>query len=538
MMIDSNNPRQRSSAANRAMLWLQARIHGQTWKQYLPSMDVLAREAGVSRHTMWKTLALLNKQGIISTRRGKRTTIGIPAARRAPVSETWQDLADLVAQSIQQGEYPPGAALPAAAKLQARWHVDYRTVRKALTSLAQQRILSRIGARYSVPHISGSHGSVEVMYVCENPSNPASIEMLQLSERQTQKAGVRSIQFEQNFSSPLRSVNLNKFLARETLAGVIIDYWGLGFPEREANFLSLMSMLYRSKKRISIIDHVDNLNLREPQKSSTRVRSFTIAASLAGESIGRHLLAAGHRHAAFLTTFSDWEWSQRRLAGLKHAFESVGFPSESITTFETAPLPDIIPLVCAMGRLTAAEIRRLYSPQMIESKFRLLLDYTAGVADSLELKQNEINEVRRQIKAVIALNKIAGSALSDSTRLQIMDDIGARHYRRYLYPMFERALAASSITAWVCATDSIATQAQAFCAERSVDVPGRISLAAFDNSSLSTTHGLTSYDFDVQSLFHQALMFATGRPERMRPPGNSVECSGTLIERRTTGRLE
>jgi DNA-binding LacI/PurR family transcriptional regulator len=119
-----------------------------------------------------------------------------------------------------------------------------------------------------------------------------------------------------------------------------------------------------------------------------------------------------------------------------------------------------------------------------------------------------------------------------------MDDLGANVYQRFLQPMFERALADTTITAWVCATDSIATQALAFLENRDIAVPGRISLVGFDNSPLSTMYGLTSYDFDQQNLFNHAISFAIGRRGSAESPGTAVECPGTLIERQTTGKAK
>jgi hypothetical protein len=72
-----------------------------------------------------------------------------------------------------------------------------------------------------------------------------------------------------------------------------------------------------------------------------------------------------------------------------------------------------------------------------------------------------------------------------------------RQLQEVVYPLFEQAYGDQSLSAWVLFNDPTAILALHWLAHRGVDVPGRLSVVSFDDSSDALGHGLASYDFNV-----------------------------------------
>jgi DNA-binding LacI/PurR family transcriptional regulator len=93
-----------------------------------------------------------------------------------------------------------------------------------------------------------------------------------------------------------------------------------------------------------------------------------------------------------------------------------------------------------------------------------------------------------------------------------------------------------SITAWVAVTDGIGRAALHFLHENRIDVPGRISVVAFDNEVGSRLENLSSYEFDMPGLLHQTMSFAAGRAGTAIKVQRVVEWPGILFQRQSSGR--
>ncbi len=115
----------------------------------------------------------------------------------------------------------------------------------------------------------------------------------------------------------------------------------------------------------------------------------------------------------------------------------------------------------------------------------------------------------------------------------MVTDTAGRVARRFQRP--GRALRRRDITAWVCANDAVAIDALDFLRERSVSVPGTISVVGFDNERRGMDHGLTTYDFSMRSIVDAMISFLTRPTEFLRTHRNrSVEIGGVVVERTTT----
>jgi DNA-binding GntR family transcriptional regulator len=444
-----------------------------------------------------------------------------------------------LSESIFSGEFAPGTQLPPVSKLQIRYSACYTTVHKALTVLAGQRVLLRTGTRYLVPSMLTPGSTVEVVLFTEGAveTNDAQKELIRLSEQQAHKIGARLVRYEHSFSMPFNSIELQRLLARSTVAGSVVDFWGLGSPGREQHFKSLLGILYACRKPIGIIDEVGTLELEEPMRSSSRLRIIAVAGYTAGADVGRYLLHSGHRRAMFLTTSSDQAWSQRRYAGLEQSFVNSGIPDVKVTLHQTIPLAGVSQLACAAAGLTRAEMEILFT-ELPPAELDQLLANSRHLARRLRLKPEEVRQIHRQAKIAIELFHAGGQeGIAERTRLYIFELIGHQYGNRFLQPTFEQLLSDRSITAWVAATDGLGVPALRYLREHSMtDMPKRISVIAFDNSLMGTADGLSSYDFDMQGRFHYALSFAAGRKMPSVTTRNVIEWPGILYQRQSSGR--
>jgi DNA-binding LacI/PurR family transcriptional regulator len=320
------------------------------------------------------------------------------------------------------------------------------------------------------------------------------------------------------------------------MSGFVVDYWGVGNPERLQNFRSLLALLYASKKPIAVIDSVGDLELPEPLRSSKRVRILTIAARAAGEEMGRHLMTMGHRNAAFLTLRGNLLWSQRRYDGLKRAFSDAALPG-SVVPYETIPFPDNPTLVCAAARLSSKEISILFSKERQRELAQSLSAFEqAGTV--INLDQPGIERIRRQALTAVDLCRATDDrSLADANRDNLFSLIGGKLLLQALSPLFEKLLYNTAITAWISATDGTALAAKVFLRGKDIDVPGRISVCGFDNSIQADIGNLTSYEFDHSGIFYQALSFAAGRIDYRAAQDRVVEWPGMVVARASTGRV-
>jgi hypothetical protein len=120
--------------------------------------------------------------------------------------------------------------------------------------------------------------------------------------------------------------------------------------------------------------------------------------------------------------------------------------------------------------------------------------------------------------------------------LAFLREAGALLTSMALKPLFMEALTHKSVTAWICVSDGMALSALEFLRESGVAVPGRISLAGFDNAPmLAMENKLTTFDFNAAGFIHAMLNFIV-RPPRPRGAYHHVpiEIEGSVMLRATT----
>jgi DNA-binding GntR family transcriptional regulator/DNA-binding LacI/PurR family transcriptional regulator len=503
----------------------------------LPTLESLAAGAGVSRFTMARVIRILAAEKTVSTRRGGGIRLG--PAEEANSLLRWKDVAQRINASVMNGELPSDALLPSISKLQMRYSTCYQTVHKALSTLVHQGVITQTGTRYLVPRMLMSGSTREVVLFTEKAleTNESQQTLIQLSEKQAHGIGVRLLRYEHDLSIPFASLELQRLCARDSIAGFVMDFWGLSSERHTTNFHSLLAMLHAARKPLAIIDEIGILDLPEPLKTSRRIRIIASASRVAGEDVGRYLLQSGHRRIAFLAISPDQIWSQRRYSGLRRAFTAAGLPDTAVSLCRTTPQAGISQLVCTAAHLSRTEMEIMFMPGMSRTELDRLMAGRARIAEMLHLTRREINQVREQAEIAVELYRAGGAeGIAETVRARVFELIGQQYGQRYVEPMFTDLLSDDSITAWVASTDGIGFAAQIFLQGQSIDMPGRISLVAFDNTTLAATRNLTSYEFDLAGRLHHALSFAAGRAEFASKGPQTIEWPGVLYQRRSSGK--
>jgi DNA-binding LacI/PurR family transcriptional regulator/DNA-binding transcriptional regulator YhcF (GntR family) len=527
-----------SPAPQRAAQWLRLQIQQGLWGAtgVLPSLETLAAMAGVSRFTMWRAVRILVNEKALDTKRG--SGIRLRNEEKPDGTLRWKYCEQQLSGSIYNGEFPPGTQLPPISKLMLQYSACYKTVHKALSFLARSRVLLQTGTRYLVPPLVTPGKTLEVVLLSEGAveTNEAQRSLIQIAEQQAQKIGVRLVRFEHTFSTPFNNIELQRLLARKTVAGFVIDFWGLGSLEREQHFQTLLSTLYASRKPFGILDEVGALALSEPMRSSNRVLSVGVSSYRAGADIGRYLLHSGHRRAVFLTPSSNLIWSQRRYAGLEQTFAGSGISGAQVTMHQMTPSAGVSQIACSAARLSRAEMKILFD-WLAPAELDHLLSNSAGLAQRLRLKPDEIRQIHHQAKIAIQLYNAGGQeGIANAMRFHIFELIGHQYGNRFLQPTFEQLLTDRIVTAWVAATDGIGHAALTYLHEHAIDIPGKLSLVAFDNSQTAAADDLSSYDFDMQGRLHHALSFVAGRMPAHAKKHNIDEWPGILYQRQSSGK--
>lgn len=130
---------------------------------------------------------------------------------------------------------------------------------------------------------------------------------------------------------------------------------------------------------------------------------------------------------------------------------------------------------------------------------------------------------------------------ADASNLALYDNFKTIVWRQTLEtpmrPLFGKALADASITAWVGVTDDVALCALDFLRSRGVRVPRSISVIGFDDRLDSLPAGLTSYNFNAPAVLVAMLDHVLGgRMLKGTRDAEPIEVPGLIVERASTAR--
>jgi DNA-binding LacI/PurR family transcriptional regulator len=206
------------------------------------------------------------------------------------------------------------------------------------------------------------------------------------------------------------------------------------------------------------------------------------------------LAQLGHRHAAYVTAFAHSEWSLQRWRGVDRGLCPSGDGSTEWCVIEhddSAPAAG----VSVSGAAAADSPMHRHTP----------------LVRGLMWPEQQIARLRESYGP--------------------WENICAR---------LDRLLDNKDITAWVADNDPTALICLSFLEQRRAAVPGRISVAGFDDGNLALVNNLTSYNFNCRAVVLAALdhLLAPAPSRAGRPVPERVEIEGHLVQRGTTGRSE
>lgn len=506
-----------SPALARAVAFLRESLYT-VWRdgERLPTATELASMAEVSRGTMVKAVRHLVKEGKLTAirRRGilaGSTPVGTAGRRSARALQRWEHLKRRIEYDLYDGDFHKVRELPTAKQLQAHYGVDFRTLKKALASLVDERVLRVRRRSYEVVRAEEELAENAVAYVSNRAlyrtpyrNFPEPGDLIRQLESE---CGRRKLQFR-----PL------SFADTEAFKRAIQDYRMLGglFYHTAQYRREVLEGFAEQRKPVSIFD---NYNHAQRKLSQTflwrnRIRVFQFDEIHAGSEVGRFLLRLGHRRIAFISPFhGDWVYPIR-FESLREVFENAGSRN-------------------AVELVAANNIRQ----SLQQRATRLLKQRQQGFprdhSERGPYHQFETMGLHEGTDEVLA-----GWATGSPTWNIAPEHVYNSVLHHELQPLFEQARALADVSAWVCANDGVAIHALRFLRARGIGVPGEVSVLGFDNTGDASYNDLTSYDFDVAAVALKMLDHILRPDSTLFPPNQRiVNSEGIVIPRGSVRKM-
>jgi DNA-binding transcriptional regulator YhcF (GntR family) len=516
-----------SPAINKALRWLIDALEDRTFEQgqRLPRIADAAHKAGVSLASMHKAFAILKDKGIIRTQQGKRAVVGafspgdlselshgLDIETRPPPAETprpWQRLAQRITHDIISGTYEPGQKLPVYKELIHRYATSYHTLKKALSHLHAQGDLLAYKDSYRTRDTDGTDTSryrIGLITICSEDKKmvdrDVSEKFVQAVESLCIRMGMSIELFMYDPSSD--PLTIHTFTGAETT--LKNDPHTLGYIQLvlidDDNRDRIMQTLTHFQKPLAVIDVIGGWSM--PRLAhSTKVRIFhNTVSKRCGYDMARYLYELGHRHLAYISPVHDNLWSRHRLNGIQDAARTYGLSLDPVVEHRTGSITsaykDEAWKHCDVGMLqeTFARWKKAY-PRCWSPQLQHIFDISIP---SFFIPRTE--------------------------------------FRNHLYTLIDKTLSQSRATAWILANDTIARWTLDYLHDKGVSVPRDISVVGFDNTTEAFRTGLTSYDFNMSAMAHQALDFLQGRNAYIRRASlRPITVKGTVIPRTSTRRI-
>ncbi|MBD3241658.1 MAG: GntR family transcriptional regulator [Chitinivibrionales bacterium] len=477
----------------------------------LPGVRELSRTAGVSHVTMARAVAEARDKGLVVTHPGRGTFVArdhgslrsFPPPRSPQPKLLWQRVASRLRSDMLDRTLSPDRSLPTSKELCARYHVSAPTMRKVLSYLADTGELEPTGGGYAPSSRSRATRSA---YVClmarASPIRPyqslteRNMSLLREIEDECNARGIR-LELEIVDYDPHNRLEPKVAFRRMPMlheGALFLGFLIIGTAIDPLNTSRMIKQCLDTGHRVCFFD--DDLR-RNPDGfvRSSRLRTISLGGdSSSGLAVGRHLLKLGHRRMAFLYQSPLPVWAADRLQGMRDAYAEAGLPA------------DVTP-------------------------FRVSRSFSEPV-DSAALMRRAIEQLEPG-SARDALRRTLYRLLHPLTTIW-WDENQRERFERHM----DALLAHEDRTAWVCESDQLAIRVRDSLRIRGVDVPGRVSLAGFDDVAEAMFEGLTSYCFNLRGVARYAVdtLLSPRRPgERARR--SPVVVQGYVSERGSTGAV-
>jgi len=506
-----------SPKASRAEAWILCCIKDGTYLpgDTLPPIRQLVATIGVSHVTVWKAVKRLCKLGVLVSVPGQLTkvagaetsmvvqqppTVKLPESRR----RHWSFVARQIEQDILVRRYEPGANLPSMKWLAGHYRTTYRTLSAVLNALSRDGLVKPRGIGYCVPGLSSAKPGAAIVFLADKAYIESWTLPLQTGhdhlgplEVCASMASVRVAlapcvyQDDQLVAENPATV----FPASGDTGPAILGYvYLLNHPDPSR---IILESLAHTSKPVCILDE-SGIPWTLPAGLEQFFRVFPIATTqLPGRIMGRYLIGLGHRKIAYFSVHGAFPWSIARLQGIEQSFRSAGIHNgvaryaldSDIWWFESRSR-------------TNAPRRASRSASGTQTGGPFQGEHAARILTALQTLYSDTKSIERHLEG-----------------------------------MFLAALKDRSITAWVTENDEIAILAAGFLRHRGVTLPQRLSLLSFDNSARAAAGRITSYDFGIPTITHNAIRHIVEfPPKRKRNAPVCMEFDGMIIERDSSGR--
>lgn len=498
--------KQSTPAVKKAVNYLKGMLDNHTWipGDMLPSINQLANAAGVSSVPMWKAVNLLADEEILEVVQGSGTRVKKISDEPANIVRNgWMGLRDRIHKDILSGFFISGTLMPSLKEMRVHYGVSYQTLRKALDCLAGEGMITPEHRTYRAVSFTPSrvHSSI-VLVGWAHPKlemqsrTPWGEEFLRECENLCSRMKVKLSIFrytENNGSLAFIDQDGNVFSKLKD-DGSALGYLVWAESPQEL-YRDVLNQLEHFKKPIAVLQEGSQLRLSDMVERSRLMKIFSLATSSnAARNVASYLLEQGHSSVAYISYLHKSDWSKARLCGLQEIYnrygnnarvypciiDRYGFSNELWDHVKPMEhyLPSILPL------MDSAHI-----PAMVS---------------------NVINSFQ---------SKLSGQLVSEVIRT-------------YLNKLFDKALSINDVSAWVCANDYMAVMAMDYLKKHS---DRKIAVVGFDDTFLAFRNGLTSYNFNTQSLVQIMLAHilnpsSDASTKRVKP----VEIEGLLVVRSTT----
>jgi hypothetical protein len=203
---------------------------------------------------------------------------------------------------------------------------------------------------------------------------------------------------------------------------------------------------------------------------------FDVGYGLApGRMVGKFLVSKDHKACAYVSPFHGSEWSKQRLKGLAQVCRT-----EKIQLLEFV--------------LADATDPWTYRNRVVQGG-----NYMPQHSDPL-------TDLRIDLKR----NRLMAQALE---------------------PLFQKALRAPQITAWVLANDLVAYVAQDFLAKHRSLIRMPIELVSFDNEPGTYTRGISSYEFNTRGMVLDMLYHIVAPKSPLFEKPGVIHLDGRVVEK-------
>ncbi len=464
----------------------------------LPGIRALAEGAKTSPVTIGKVIGFLRSKGIVSvSHRGGITIaegvdvaaeLGTPADHAADAQphvgrnadrQKWQRVRTRIYGDILGGVFPCGTRLPGRKELTARYRVNERTLRKALTDLEDKGLFQTSGTHTTVAQLGLRAKRGVVLLVCAygfsevlEHYNPRTRELYRALESESMLNNIR-----------LKLVNLEQEEGLEIpddvpVYGALVWAWGLAPMQIQRS----VTQLRQAQLPVAILNEGGNPDLHQGRGAGSPVLFNLGFTARPGEEVGHYLVKCGHRRVAYISHLHRTEWSRNRYEGLVRAFAEAGVDGS-------------IPLVA----FDFTDFRERPGPSALDP---------GGRPPVIEALAATLKSERERVELSIRYEMAFHRTL----------------VREGLRPRLEQALRTAGVTAWVTANDDVGVTALEYLREHNRKVPEDMSVVGFDDSMEAFTSKLTSYNFNNAALA-RAMLQSVMTPRRFR---QLTDCSGPV----------